>query len=129
MKRITFIMLVMLTMQTAFSQKGLQYPHALRGEQKDTYFSRTIHDPYRWLEDDRSEQTAEWVKAQNKLTQGYLANIPFRNALQKRLETIWNYPKTGVPFKRVVDITPIKTMDFKIRAFCLCRNRLMIHPR
>lgn len=100
MKRITFIMLVMLTMQTAFSQKGLQYPHALRGEQKDTYFSRTIHDPYRWLEDDRSEQTAEWVKAQNKLTQGYLANIPFRNALQKRLETIWNYPKTGVPFKK-----------------------------
>lgn len=65
----------------------------------DTYFGTTIEDPYRWLEDDRSKETEEWVIDQNKTTFDYLAQIPFRDSIKSRLETLWNYEKVGSPFK------------------------------
>jgi len=64
----------------------------------DTYFGIPVNDPYRWLEDDMSEETGEWVKAQNKVTFGYLDSIPFRSELKKRLTHLWNYEKVGAPF-------------------------------
>src|SRR5690606_18183595 len=64
----------------------------------DTYFGEQISDPYRWLEDDRSEETAAWVKAQNEVTFAYLDKIPFRDQLRKQLEDKWNYEKIGAPF-------------------------------
>ncbi|HCV79504.1 MAG TPA: S9 family peptidase, partial [Zunongwangia profunda] len=63
------------------------------------YFGTKVNDPYRWLEDDRSEETEEWVKAENKVTFGYLDKIPFKDDLKKRLSEIWNYEKIGAPFK------------------------------
>ncbi len=65
----------------------------------DTYFDTEVKDPYRWLEDDMSEETGEWVKAQNKVTFGYLDSIPFRKELKERLSSLWNYEKVGSPFK------------------------------
>jgi prolyl oligopeptidase len=65
----------------------------------DTYFGKAVKDPYRWLEDDRSEETEQWVNAQNKVTFGYLDGIPFRGELKDRLSTLWNYEKVGSPFK------------------------------
>ena len=65
----------------------------------DTYFGVEIPDPYRWLEDDRSEETEVWVKAQNEVTFGYLDQIPFRDELNERLTSLWNYEKVGPPFK------------------------------
>lgn len=65
----------------------------------DTYFGVEVKDPYRWLEDDRSAETAEWVKAENEVTFDYLNKIPFREELKKRLSDIWNYEKVGAPFK------------------------------
>ncbi len=65
----------------------------------DTYFDTEIQDPYRWLEDDMSEETGEWVKAQNAVTFGYLDSIPFRKELKERLSSLWNYEKVGSPFK------------------------------
>ncbi|MCX7743554.1 MAG: prolyl oligopeptidase family serine peptidase [Flavobacteriales bacterium] len=65
----------------------------------DNYFGTIIHDPYRWLEDDMSEETKQWVEAQNKITFGYLSKISFRDSIKKRLTDIWNYPKYSVPFK------------------------------
>jgi prolyl oligopeptidase len=56
-------------------------------------------DPYRWLEDDRSAETAAWVEAENKVTYGYLNQIPFRDALKNRMEKLWNYEKIGAPSK------------------------------
>ena len=66
----------------------------------DHYFGTAVPDPYRWLEDDYSEQTANWVKAQNKLTQNYLAQIPYRQQMKKHLMEIMNYPKEGAPWKK-----------------------------
>lgn len=66
----------------------------------DVYFGDTIHDPYRWLEDDQSDETKSWVQAQNKVTFGYLEQIPFRKKIQDRLEAIWDFEKYGAPFKK-----------------------------
>ncbi len=65
----------------------------------DDYHGTKVADPYRWLEDDNSDETKAWVKAQNKVTFDYLDKIPFRKALHDRLEKIWNYEKYGAPFK------------------------------
>ncbi|MBS4061128.1 MAG: S9 family peptidase [Bacteroidetes bacterium] len=101
MKKISlaFLLIVMMSSCTTH-QESILYPETLKGEQKDVYFGTEIADPYRWLEDDNSKETAAWVAAQNAVTNDYLKNIPYREALRNRLETIWNFPRTGVPFKR-----------------------------
>jgi len=75
------------------------YPKTKKGQVIDTYFDSTVEDPYRWLEDDLSLETGEWVKQQNEVTFDYLKNIPYRDKLKNRLETLWNYEKVGAPFK------------------------------
>ncbi len=65
----------------------------------DMYHGQWIADPYRWLEDDHSAETAEWVKRQNATTDGYLAKIPFRDALAKRYEQLYNFPKVSGPMR------------------------------
>ncbi|MFT4033740.1 MAG: prolyl oligopeptidase family serine peptidase [Siphonobacter sp.] len=65
----------------------------------DEYFGTKVSDPYRWLENDTSAATHEWVLEENKVTNAYLEKIPFRNTIKKRLEEIWNYPKYGSPFR------------------------------
>jgi prolyl oligopeptidase len=77
----------------------IQYPATDKVDQVDEYFGTMVADPYRWLEDDNSDKTAEWVKAQNEVTEAYLAAIPYRDQLRERLTKIWNYPKYGVPYK------------------------------
>ena len=84
----------------ALAQSPLSYPTARKTDQTDTYGGTTVSDPYRWLEDDRSAETGEWVKAQNKVTFGYLEQIPYRKQLQTRLEKIYNYPKYSAPSKK-----------------------------
>ena len=84
----------------ALAQSPLSYPTARKTDQMDTYGGTTVSDPYRWLEDDRSAETGEWVKAQNKVTFGYLEQIPYRKQLQTRLEKIYNYPKYSAPSKK-----------------------------
>ncbi len=75
------------------------YPKTKKVDTVTNYFGTQVKDHYRWLEDDMSEETARWVKDQNKTTFSYLENIPFREALKKRLTTLWNYEKVGAPFK------------------------------
>ncbi len=77
----------------------MNYPVTKKVDTVDTYFGTEVKDPYRWLEDDRSEETEAWVKTQNKVTFGYLDGIPFRDDLKNRLEKLWNYEKLGSPFK------------------------------
>ncbi len=77
----------------------INYPKTQKVDQVDTYFGTRVSDPYRWLENDDSANTEEWVAAQNKVTFDYLAKIPFRNQIRERLEKIWNYPKYTQPFK------------------------------
>lgn len=79
--------------------KSVTYPTTSKGETVDVYFDTKLPDPYRWLEDDKSAETGAWVKAENEVTYGYLAQIPFRNVLKARMEKLWNYEKIGAPFK------------------------------
>lgn len=66
---------------------------------KDNYFGTEVADPYRWLENDTSAETATWVKEENEVTNGYLSKIPFRDAIRRRYETLFNYEKYSAPFK------------------------------
>lgn len=81
------------------TQEKITYPETKKVDSVDVYFGTEVKDPYRWLEDDRSEETANWVKAQNEVTFGYLNKIPYREKIRKQLEKIWNYEKIGSPFK------------------------------
>jgi len=77
----------------------LTYPNTAKGSVTDNYFGTTVEDPYRWLEDDESAETKNWVKEQNTVTQNYLEQIPYRNAIKERLSELWNYEKFSAPFK------------------------------
>jgi prolyl oligopeptidase len=77
---------------------SMTYPQTKKVDTVDTYFDSQVSDPYRWLEDDQSEETAAWVKSENEVTFGYLEKIPFREELKKRLSDLWNYEKVGAPF-------------------------------
>ena len=81
------------------SHAQIKYPQTKKTDKVDSYFETKISDPYRWLEDDRSTETADWVKAQNQVTFGYLSAIPFRNTIKERMEKLWNYEKVSAPFK------------------------------
>ncbi|MFC3335219.1 prolyl oligopeptidase family serine peptidase [Flavobacterium palustre] len=85
---------------TSFAQtsKSIHYPETRKDKTVDDYFGTKVNDPYRWLEDDRSVETAGWVKLQNQVTNAYLEQIPFRNQLKTRLEQLWNYEKIKEPF-------------------------------
>ncbi|MCU0404590.1 MAG: prolyl oligopeptidase family serine peptidase [Chitinophagaceae bacterium] len=75
------------------------YPESRKENVVDNYHGTKVADPYRWLEDDNSEETKSWVKQQNLLTFGYLEKIPFRQKIRNRLEEIWNFPKYSSPSK------------------------------
>ncbi len=78
-----------------------QYPETFRDETVvDDYFGTKVADPYRWLENDTSEQTTAWVNAQRAVTDDYLSHIPFRGAIKERLTTLMNYERYSAPHKR-----------------------------
>ncbi|MFL5470336.1 MAG: prolyl oligopeptidase family serine peptidase [Gemmatimonadaceae bacterium] len=77
----------------------LTYPAATRGTQVDVYHGTSIADPYRWLEDVDAPATKEWVAAENRLTDSFLASIPERTAIRNRLTQLWNYARYSAPFK------------------------------
>src|ERR1700726_86898 len=98
--RAIILLAPILSMLTPFSAaQTLTYPQARRSDQVDDYHGTKVADPYRWLEDTDSAETHAWVEAENKLTFGYLKQIPERAALKARLTTLWNYERYGVPFK------------------------------
>jgi len=78
----------------------IHYPVTATTNQVDVYHGVAVKDPYRWLEDDNSAATKAWVEAENKVTFDYLASIPQRDAIKRRLTELWNYERYGVPFKR-----------------------------
>ena len=77
----------------------VNYPETKTVDTIDTYFGVEVKDPYRWLEDDRSDETEAWVKDQNQNTYSYLEQIPFKDELKERLSEIWDYEKISAPFK------------------------------
>ncbi len=92
-------LLIMLTAST-LSAQSLNYPKTRKEDVVDTLHGVKIADPYRWLEDDNSEETKAWVKAQNEVTFGYLKKLPRRDEIESRLRELWNYERVGMPFER-----------------------------
>jgi prolyl oligopeptidase len=82
-----------------FAAQSFAYPQTRQTNQLDDYHGVKVADPYRWLEDDNSAETAAWVEAQNKLTFGYLEQIPERKNIKDRLTRLWSYERYGVPIK------------------------------
>ena len=78
----------------------VEYPETKKCDTVDHYFGVAVPDPYRWLEDDYSEETANWVKAQNEVTNKFLSQIPYREKMKQHLKDIMYYPKEGAPWKK-----------------------------
>jgi prolyl oligopeptidase len=98
-----FLMAITLSMTAAgclAQSPKITYPKTVHGNTVDEYFGVRVADPYRWLENDTSATTAQWVKAENKVTNAYFSKIPFRQALLTRLTAVTNYEKLGIPYKR-----------------------------
>ena len=76
------------------------YPPARLGPDADDYHGEHVGDPYRWLETTEDPEVAGWIKAQNEVTESFLAAVPAREAIRTRLTELWDYPKYGVPFER-----------------------------
>jgi len=103
MKKMTIILVALSVIAAAAAcQKGqarLSYPVTRKVDQVDDYFGTKVGDPYRWLEDDNAADVKEWVQAENAVTFGYLAKIPFRDRIKQRLTEIYNYPRYSSPFR------------------------------
>jgi prolyl oligopeptidase len=99
MKQVILSLLALSVMISCSTEKPVNYPPTAKGDVKDTYFGTEVEDPYRWLEDDNSAETAEWVRKQNELTFNYLEKLPFRDQINSRLTELWDYPKYSTPVK------------------------------
>jgi prolyl oligopeptidase len=101
MKKLLLFGITLIVMASCNKQENrkLAYPETRRGNYSDTIFGTLIPDPYRWLEDDRSDETTAWVRAQNALTFSYLEKIPYRPEIRDRLTKMWNYEKFGIPHR------------------------------
>ena len=99
MKPLLTLSLMILLSSCKTNPPAPEYPETTKIPVSETHFGTEVVDNYRWLEDDNSIETADWVKAQNKVTFEYLNHIPFRSQLKGRLEKLWNYEKIGSPFK------------------------------
>jgi prolyl oligopeptidase len=97
--RLALVLCLLTAGVTQQMSKTDNYPPARKSDQVDDYHGVKVADPYRWLEDLDSEETRNWVEAQNKLSFGFLESIPARAELKDRLTKLWNYEKYGIPFK------------------------------
>ena len=94
------ILLILFFAMISCSDQSLKYPETRKDEVVDDYFGTKVADPYRWLEDDNSKETAKWVKAENETTFSYLKQLPNRDKIRQQLTKVLNYPRMGTPFKK-----------------------------
>ena len=85
---------------TMVQAQDVKYPQTRKGNVVDEYFGEKVADPYRWLENDTSRETAQWVEAENAVTRKYIDRIPLRKSILKRLKETANYEKIGMPFEQ-----------------------------
>jgi prolyl oligopeptidase len=97
MKKIVFSSLLFCASFLLLTAQKINYPLTSKSSHVDEYHGVKVADPYRWLEDENSEQTKAWVKSQNEVTFSHLETIPFRKAVRARLEKLWNFERMSVP--------------------------------
>ena len=99
-RTLNLILLLVAALNSSLAHaQNIRYPETRKVDVADKYHGVRVADPYRWLEDTNSAETASWVKAQNEVTFEYLAKLPERERFKSRLTKLWNYPRFGVPFK------------------------------
>jgi prolyl oligopeptidase len=98
--RIPIVLLAFLGAARSAAAQSLTYPPTKRGDVVDDHFGTKVPDPYRWLEDVDAADTRAWIEAQNQLSFGYLAAIPQRDGIRRRLTALWDYARYGAPFKK-----------------------------
>jgi prolyl oligopeptidase len=94
------LLLLVISMTSGLAAQSLTYPTTRKADVVEDYHGTKVADPYRWLEDVDSPETRNWVEAQNRVTFGYLEQIPEREQIRRRLTELWDYPKYGAPFKK-----------------------------
>ena len=99
-RRFATVAILALAGAVGLAQQQLTYPTTKKVDHVDTYHGTKVPDPYRWLEDDMSKETAAWVEAENKVTFPYLEAIPYRSQLQARVKKLNDYPKYGSPSRK-----------------------------
>jgi len=100
MNRLFLLLMTGLTLASCTPSPKMSYPETRKEAVVDTFFGTPVEDPYRWLEDDNSEETAKWVEKQNEVTFAYLNKLPGRDSIKARLTELMDYPKISAPFKR-----------------------------
>ncbi|HEY3883730.1 MAG TPA: hypothetical protein VGL62_00885, partial [Vicinamibacterales bacterium] len=113
----------------SMQSEHLKYPVASRGPVVDDYHGTKVPDPYRWMEDLDSKPVADWVKAENAVTFGYLSSLPIRDMLKARISQLWDYPKTDVPFIEDGKIWYRKNSGLQKQAPLYVRDSLNGAPR
>ena len=99
--KIIYLIAVMGIIASACSKTSkMNYPETRKENVVDSYFGTEVEDPYRWLEDDNSAETAAWVEAQNEVTFGYLNQLPERERINSRLTELMDFPRVSAPSKR-----------------------------
>ena len=99
-KALIFLTAFVVWFASCTDSNKIQYPDTKKIDQEDEYFGVKVEDPYRWLEDDRSPETENWVKAQNQVTENYLAQIPFREKIKNRLTELYSFETISSPIKK-----------------------------
>jgi len=120
MKKYLILLMGMFINSAAWSQ--LLYPKTRQIAHEDVYHGVSVADPYRWLEDDNSEETKEWVKAQNKVSFGYLETLPLRETFKKRIEQLSNYEKYQRRLNVVIGIIFTRIQDYKINRYFIAKR-------
>jgi prolyl oligopeptidase len=103
MKKLLALLAFVILFFQSFSQSldsKTQYPDTRKDNTVDNYFGTNVSDPYRWLEDDNSAETKAWVQDENKVTFDYLAKIPYREDIRKRITELYNYPRMSTPYRQ-----------------------------
>lgn len=119
---LTTIVMAILVSCNGPLKKKIEYPITRKGDVVDDYFGTKVPDPYRWLENDTSKETAAWVKAENIVTFEYLGAIPYREEIKERLQKMWNYEKYTAPF-REGDYTYFSKNDGLQNQFVIYRQK------
>jgi prolyl oligopeptidase len=128
-KMIPLALILLMAMSCTRPLPQVRYPVTDKGNHVDYYFGTAVPDPYRWLEDDRSDSTAAWVTAENKTTFGYLEKIPFREDIRRTLTELWNYPKEGVPEKHGEKYFVYKNNGLQNQSVLYVMDSLRAEPR
>ena len=129
--RLTFVLVAAFAAGTVMADEPLKYPDTKRGPQVDDYHGTKVADPYRWLEDDvrTSKDVADWVEAENKVTNAYLESIPQREPIRKRLTELWNYEKYSAPFKEGGKYWFTKNDGLQNQSVLYVQDKLGAEPR